>query len=448
MTPTRILVVGGAGREHALVWKLAREPGVNRIVVAPGSAAISDEPRVETVPGIEIGDTDAILALAREEAVELVVIGPEAPLALGLADVLREAGLPVFGPSRAAAMIETSKAFCHEIADAAGVRMARAEVFDEFAPAFSFARELIAQPGSAGVVIKADGLAGGKGVTVCDNESQAEDALGTLFAELGIRGLVEERLVGPEASVMAISDGRHAVGLPAARDHKRLRDGDQGPNTGGMGAFSPVPDLPDDAVPGILDRFQRPVLEELARRGTPFQGALYAGLILTRDGPALLEFNARFGDPETQVQLPRVGVALGPLLLAAARGSLGDAVRPLQIGGGTLPTTNQAVVGISLAAAGYPATARRGDAIAGLDDAKSSGSLVFHAGTERDPEDGTFRTAGGRILTVVGRGHDLGAARAAAEAAADAISWPGMQRRHDIAADAAATESTMTGAPA
>jgi phosphoribosylamine--glycine ligase len=437
VTPTRILVVGGGAREHALVWTLAREPGVNRIVVAPGSAAISDEPRVRTAPGAEVGESDALVALAREEAVELAVIGPEAPLALGVADALEDAGVPVFGPTVAAARIETSKAYCHEIADAAGVRMARASVFDEFAPALAFARELLAAPGSLGVVVKADGLAAGKGVTVCDTEAEAEDALGIQFAELGLRVVVEERLSGQEASVIAITDGRDTIALSPARDHKRLKDGDRGPNTGGMGAYSPVPDLPDEIVGEILDAFHRPILGELARRGTPYRGALYAGLILTPSGPALLECNARFGDPEAQVLLPRLGVALGPLLLAAARGALRDATRPLGVAD-VLPTTREAAVGIVLAAEGYPGTTRRGDPIEGLEIARAQGALVFHAATERDP-DNVFRTAGGRILTVVGRGSDLQNARAVAERAADAIGWPGLQRRYDVAADRAVT---------
>ncbi|HEY7735354.1 MAG TPA: phosphoribosylamine--glycine ligase [Candidatus Limnocylindrales bacterium] len=437
MTPTRILLVGQGAREHALVWKLAREPGVNRVVVAPGSAAISDEPRVRTVPNADVLDIDGLTALAREEAVELAVIGPEAPLALGVADALRDAGVPVFGPGVAAARIETSKSFCHEVAGAAGVRMATADVFDEFAPALAFARELLSKAGSTGVVVKADGLAGGKGVTVCGDAEQAADALGTLFAELGSRVVVEERLVGREASLIAIADGHDAVAFSPARDHKRLRDGDAGPNTGGMGAYSPLPDLPDEAVPALLDAIHRPILAELARRGIPFRGALYAGLMLTSSGPALLECNARFGDPEAQVQVSRLGVALGPLLLAAARGELAAAIRPLGIDSGVLPTTREATVGIVLATDGYPADPHPGDVIQGLDRARTHGALVFHGASERDP-DGRFRTAGGRVLTVVGRGSDLDAARGVAERAADSIGWPGLQRRHDIAAGATA----------
>ena len=246
--------------------------------------------------------------------------------------------------------------------------------------------------------------------------------------------VVEERLEGEEASLIALCDGSHALALSLARDHKRLADGDRGPNTGGMGAYSPLADLPDEAIPELVSSIHRPILAELARRGTPFVGALYAGLMLTRSGPVLLECNARFGDPETQVLLPRLATALGPLLLAAARGGLGGAAATAVAPDGRLPVTRDAAVGVVLAAAGYPEAPRKGDEIEGLDAARQTGALVFHAGTRRD-EHGAWHTAGGRVLTVVGRGPDVEAARNAAERAADAISWPGMQRRHDIGAD-------------
>ncbi len=439
--PTRTLIVGGGGREHALAWKLASEPGGNEVIVAPGSAAIAAEPRVRCLPGVDPLDPEAVVAAARREAVELVVIGPEAPLAAGVSDALRAAGLAVFGPSAAAARIETSKAFCHEVADSAGVRMARAGAFHDPEAARAFAREL-AGPGS-GLVVKADGLAAGKGVSVCDTLEEADEAIELLFASGGAGDapgasgtrspvLLEERLSGPEASLIALCDGVDAIALPLARDHKRLLDGDVGPNTGGMGAYSPLPDLPDDEAEGLLDAFHRPILTELARRGTPFRGALYAGLILTADGPVLLECNARFGDPETQAILPRLGVALGPLLLAAARGEL----RGAATAGSRLPTLPGATVAIVLAAAGYPGRPRTGDPISGLDDAAASGALLFHAATSTDPES-RIRTAGGRVLTVVGRGADLAAARRAATDAADLIAAPGLQRRHDIAAEPA-----------
>ena len=434
--PTRVLVVGGGGREHALAWKLASEPGVNEVIVAPGSAGISREPRVRSAP-VDPLDGAALVDLARREAIELAVIGPEAPLAAGVADALIEAGVATFGPSQAAARIESSKAFCRDVAASAGVRTAEGRAFEAIAPARAYARDLAAR--GDGVVIKADGLAAGKGVTVCSNAREADDALAALFEDGATaedtRVVVEERLEGEEASLIAVCDGRHALALSLARDHKRLADGDHGPNTGGMGAYSPLPDLSDDAIPELLATIHRPILAELARRGTPFVGALYAGLMLTRDGPVLLECNARFGDPETQVVLPRLATALGPLLLGATRAGLGgDAARGVAPDG-RLPVTHDAAVGVVLAAPGYPEAPRRGDTIEGLDAAEGAGALVFHAGTTRDDATGTWRTAGGRVLTVVGRGADLDAARAAAESAADGVHWEGLQRRHDIGAD-------------
>jgi phosphoribosylamine--glycine ligase len=428
--PTRILVVGGGGREHALAWKLGAEPGVNEIVAAPGSDAIAAEPRVRRVAGLNPLDPAAVVAIARERAVELAVIGPEAPLAAGVADALIDAGIAVFGPTAAAARIETSKAFCHDVAVAAGVPMARAATFDSAGPAIAHARDEARRSGS-GVVVKVDGLAAGKGVAVCDDGDEAAAAIEALFRAGAGPLVIEERLSGPEASVIAICDGQRAVALPAARDHKRLLDGDAGPNTGGMGAYSPLPDLTDEDVDRVIATIHRPILAELARRGTPFRGFLYAGLILTERGPVLLECNARLGDPEAQVILPRLASPLGPLLLAAARGGLPD--DDAGNGAQRLPGLPNASLGIVLAAAGYPEAPRRGDAIMGLGEASAAGALVFHAGTKRT-DGGGFETDGGRVLTVVGRGHDLATARDVAERAADLISWTGMQRRHDIGA--------------
>jgi phosphoribosylamine--glycine ligase len=430
--PTRILVVGGGAREHALAWKLSGEPGVNLVVVAPGSDAIEELPRVRCV-NVPTADHAAIVALARANAVELVVVGPEQPLADGLADVLRAAGVPTFGPSAAAARIESSKAFCHEIATAAGVHMAEVSVCRSVREAMAAAGAFAAS--GRGFVIKEDGLAAGKGVSVHAPEDidSVEPYLERLLGAGPNRViLIEERLVGREASVIAISDGRDVVALPAARDHKRLRDGDDGPNTGGMGAYSPLADVPESLLLEVLQQVHRPILVELARRGTPFVGALYAGLMLTAEGPALLECNARFGDPETQVVLPRLAIALGPLLLAAARGGLGPAAAALGVSG-IAPVIPGAAVGIVLAGGAYPAASVRGDRIDGLEAATASGALVFHAGTRRR-DDGVFETNGGRILTVVERGSNLTEARAATERAADAISFDGAQRRHDIAA--------------
>jgi len=266
-------------------------------------------------------------------------------------------------------------------------------------------------------------------VSVCRGLASTEAAIRELFSDgRASRVVIEERLIGREASVIALSDGRTAVALPPARDHKRLRDGDEGPNTGGMGAYSPLEDLSDEEVGPILDAIHRPVLAELRRRGTPFRGALYAGLMLTDGGPVLLEFNARFGDPETQAILPRLAVPLGPLLLAASRGELGSAAATFAVGE-VLPTLPRVTVAIVLAAAGYPGTPRRGDVIAGIDETPAG--IVFHAATARD-QDGTWRTAGGRVLTIVGEGRDLADARRRAESLADRIAFEGAQRRHDI----------------
>ncbi|HYN68974.1 MAG TPA: phosphoribosylamine--glycine ligase [Candidatus Eisenbacteria bacterium] len=429
--PTRILVVGSGAREHALAWKLAAEPGVNEVVVAPGSAAIGELPRVRCLPTVDPLAGDAVVEAARAMAAELVVIGPEAPLAAGVVDALASAGIAAFGPTTAAARLETSKTYCHEVAAAAGVAMAPARAFgggDEHAAA-AFIRELEAD--GAGVVLKADGLAGGKGVIVTESTAQALELAPSFLAgrAAGVPALViEERLVGREASVIAICDGIRAVALPAARDHKRLCDDDRGPNTGGMGAYSPLPDLDDAAVEQVLETVHRPILAEMARRGTPFRGFLYAGLMLTAAGPYLLECNVRLGDPEAQAILPRLATPLGALLLAAARGRIPESLPPL------LPTQPGAAVAIVLAAQGYPGQPKRGHPISGVDEARNLGALVFHAATVGRPQGG-FGTNGGRVLTVVGRGPTLEAARAGAEKAADAIAWEGMQRRHDIAAD-------------
>ena len=427
--PTRVLIVGGGAREHALAWKLSIEPGVNEVTVAPGSHAIGAEPRVRTLKDLDPLEPERVVFVARAISAELVVIGPEAPLAAGVADALREAGIPVFGPTAAAARIESSKAFCHDVALSSGVPMARAAAFfaGDRGPAVAFARQLAAE--GRGVVVKVDGLAAGKGVTVCADMDEAIAAIDARIMTDAI--VIEERLEGREASLIAICDGHDALALPFARDHKRLGDLDAGPNTGGMGAYSPLEDLPDEAADDLIDRFHRPILAELSRRGTPFRGALYAGLMLTGDGPVLLECNARFGDPETQVILPRLATPLGPLLLAAAKGRLKTAIKALGVEGHRVPTIPGATLGVVLAAAGYPDEPRPGDAIEGLHSARAAGALIFHGGTARD-EDGGYRTAGGRVLTVVGRGPDLLAAREAAEGAAERISFDGLQRRHDI----------------
>jgi len=438
--PTRILVVGGGGREHALAWKLAAEPGVNEVVVAPGSDAIAREPRVRRAV-VDPLDAEAVVRVARERSVELAVVGPEAPLAAGVADALRAAGVPTVGPGAGAARIETSKAFCHDIAAAAGVAMARSAAFGPATAteARDWAAAEADRPGSLGAVVKVDGLAGGKGVAVCDGADEAIEAIGELVAR-GETFVVEERLTGPEASVIVLSDGRDGmIAFPPARDHKRLLDGDRGPNTGGMGAYTPLPDLSEDELDAIVDSIHRPILRELGRRGTPFQGFLYAGLMLTPDGPRLLECNARLGDPEAQVLLPQLAVPLGPILVAAARGSLGSGW------GARFPTFPGAAVGVVLASAGYPALPSASERIEGIDRAEARGATVFHAATRA--VEGGWETAGGRVLTVVARGADLAEASEAADRAAAEITWPGMQRRHDIGTDAAVA-AIAVGTPA
>lgn len=433
VAPTRTLIVGGGAREHALAWKLAAEPGVNEVVVAPGGAGIGTEPRVRCLPGVDPLDPAAVVAAARSMAAELVVVGPEAPLALGLVDALAEAGFAVLGPTRAAAQLETSKAYCHEVAAAAGVPTARARAFapGEIDAANAFVREL--DSAGRGIVLKADGLAAGKGVIVTESVDQALELAPSFLVGRPAAGpalVIEERLQGREVSVIAICDGARALGLPAARDYKRLCDDDQGPNTGGMGAYSPLPDLDEAAVEGVLGTVHRPILAEMERRGRPFRGFLYAGLILTAEGVVLLECNVRLGDPEAQVILPRISVALGTILLAAAKGRMPDGLPAL------VPATTTAAVGIVLAAKGYPGQPKRGDPIVGLDAATADGGIVFHAGTIGRPQRG-FGTSGGRVLTVVGRGRTVDDARRQAERAADAISWDGMQRRHDIGSNTA-----------
>jgi phosphoribosylamine--glycine ligase len=442
--PTRTLIVGSGAREHALAWKLAAEPGMNEVVVAPGSTAIGAEPRVRCLPSVDPLDSAAVVSSARSMSAELVVIGPEAPLAAGVVDALRDAGVRAFGPTQGAARIETSKAFCHEVAAAAGVRMARAHAFaaGEEAAARAWVAELGAE--GRGVVLKQDGLAAGKGVAVYDDAGLALDHVACYLAGRGPGPalVVEERLAGRETSVIAICDGREAIALPASRDHKRLCDGDLGPNTGGMGAYSPLPDLPEHAVADVIATVHRPLLAELARRGSPFVGFLYAGLMLTDEGPVLLECNARLGDPEAQVILPRLAVALGPVLAVAARRELAGSVAAWPAG---LPVLPSATVGIVLASEGYPGTPKRGRPIEGIEAAEAAGALVFHGGSIGRPQGG-YGTNGGRVLTVVGRGANLVLARDAAEATANLISWDGMQRRHDIAATLPPAPAMAVGA--
>ena len=428
--PRVVLVVGSGGREHALCWRLLAD-GVERVLAAPGNAGMARE--AELQPGLQATDAEGLVRLCRREGVELVVVGPEAPLVAGLADRLRAEGIPGFGPDAAAARLEGSKTFCREIAQAAGVPMAEGQAFEAVGPALDFAERL-----GGSVVIKADGLAAGKGVTVCGSVVEAEAALREAIEErafggAGARVIVERALEGREASLIAITDGLTTVALSPARDHKRLLDDDRGPNTGGMGAYSPLEDVPDEAAIGLVERFHRPVLEEMRRRGSPFVGALYAGLMLTEEGPRLLEFNARFGDPETQAIVPRLGVPLAPLLLAAATGRLAGVAETLGLAG-FVPSRDEASVCVVIAAGGYPGSPELGHPIDGIDEARAAGAAVFTAGVEAIPGGtaGGLRTAGGRVLAVVGRGQTLDEAAATAYRGADRITFAGAQLRRDI----------------
>jgi phosphoribosylamine--glycine ligase len=434
--PRVVLVVGSGGREHALAWRL-REDGVERVLACPGNPGMSDV--AEPHPDVAANDTAGILALCAEEGVDLVVVGPEGPLVTGLVDALLAAGVAAFGPSAAAARIEGSKGFCRDVAAAAGVPMAEGATFDDPAAALAFAEEI-----GGPIVVKADGLASGKGVVICADIGEAATAIrGALvekrFGTAGSRVVVERALEGTEASLIAICDSTTALALPVARDHKRIGDGDTGANTGGMGAYSPVEPIADEQIGGLLAAFHRPVLRELARRGSPFRGALYAGLMLTPNGPRLLEFNARFGDPEAQAILPRLGVPLGRLLLAAATDRLAPTAASMGLRHATRVCAEPAAC-VVLAADGYPGTPRLGDRISGLEEARSTGALVFLAGVAADPDgSGGLVTSGGRVASIVGSGPDLDSAVRQAYDAADLVRFRGRQMRRDIGASALAT---------
>jgi phosphoribosylamine--glycine ligase len=393
--------VGSGAREHALAWAISRSPSLTELHAAPGNPGIA---ALGDCHPVRAEDGDGLLDLARTLAVDLAVIGPEAPLVAGVADELRHAGIAVFGPSAEAALIEGSKSFAKDVLAAAGVPTAAT---------LSVAR--------APCVIKADGLASGKGVFVCRTAEELDEGLRGAAA-LGTAIVIEELLEGREASLFALCDGRRAVPLGAAQDFKRSGDGDVGPNTGGMGAYSPVPWLADAAM--LVEQIHQPVLDELARRGTPFLGCLFAGLMVTEDGPRVLEFNARLGDPETQVLVPRLE---GDLLEALAGAAGGDA------GGSPLREGSDAAVTVVLAAPDYPARSDySGAPISGLDEAAATGALVFQGGTA--VRDGSLVTNGGRILSVTALAPTVPKAREQAYAAVDEVSFEGMRFRRDIAA--------------
>jgi phosphoribosylamine--glycine ligase len=394
----KVLLVGSGGREHALAWKLSRAASLEELHAAPGNPGIASLGRCHPV---RAEDGEGLLGLAGELEADLVVVGPEAPLVAGVADELRHLGVAVFGPSAGAARIEGSKSFAKDVLRAAGVPTAET---------LSVAR--------TPCVIKADGLAAGKGVFVCHTQDELDAAL-RAASVFGDAIVIEELLEGEEVSILAVCDGARALPLPAVQDFKRVGDRDEGPNTGGMGSFSPVP----GDLEGLVETIHQPVLEELAARGTPFVGVLFAGVMLTDDGPRVLEFNCRFGDPETQSLLPRLEGDLLELLGAAARGDLS---------GAGVSVSESAAVTVVIAAGGYPASGDVGTPIEGIEDAEAAGALVFHAGTALKGD--RIVTNGGRILNVTAVADNVAAARDRAYDACELISFPGMRYRRDIAA--------------
>ncbi len=423
-----VLVLGSGAREHALARALAADDAVDAVVAAPGNPGIDMIARCEPLP--DVTDADAVLAIANRLAVDLVVIGPEAPLVAGVADVLRNAGFLVFGPSAAAAQLEGSKAFAKEVMAAANVPTARAHVCTTPEEVDDALDDL----GSPHVV-KDDGLAAGKGVVVTNDLDEARTHAAACLAKPGGRLVVEEYLDGPEASVFCVTDGTTVLALPPAQDFKRVGDGDEGPNTGGMGAYSPLDWAPADLADLVVERIAQPTIDEMRHRGTPFVGALYVGLALTSKGPRVVEFNARFGDPDGQVSLAKLRTPLGTLLHAAADGRL-EEIDHLRI-------DPAYAVNVVVASNGYPAAPRTGDPIAGVESAETVDDVyVLHAGTARDA-DGLLVSAGGRVLDVVATGATLAEARDAAYRAVAEIQLDGGHHRTDIALAAQRGEVTI-----
>ena len=426
----KVLVIGSGGREHALVWKLAQSERLERLHVAPGSAAM--EALAVCHPGVKANDLAAIVALARAEAIDLVVVGPEDPLTAGLADRLREAGIATFGPSAAAAQLEGSKAFAKAFMARHAIPTAGHAAFDDPAAAHAHV-DALARP----CVVKADGLAAGKGVAMCPTVAEAHAAIDEMmsekrFGDAGDRVVIEEWLEGEEVSYYAITDGTRIVTLAAAQDHKRALDGDLGENTGGMGAYSPAPVVTEAVEKKILERVVHPAIRAMADEGRLYQGVLFVGLMIDAVGdPFVIEFNVRFGDPETQPLMLRMKSDLLPLLAAAARGELAEA---------SSVEWGEAAVCVVLASGGYPRTYETGKRISGLDDlgpdARSGDLVVFHAGTRRTAQGDGFETAGGRVLGITARGDSVAEACDRAYRAASKIAFAGCHFRRDIAARA------------
>lgn len=413
-----VLILGGGGREHALAWAISRSASCGQLFVAPGNAGIA---AVATCVGLPIEDGTAVAAFAKDNAIDLVVIGPEAPLVAGVADELRAAGIAVFGPSRDAAQLEASKAFTKAICDAANAPTAAYAHFNKAEPAKAYL-----QSQSMPIVIKADGLAAGKGVIIAETLAEAEatidDMLGGAFGDAGAEVVIEEFMTGEEASFFILCDGEAVLPLATAQDHKRAFDGDKGPNTGGMGAYSPAPVMTAEVEARAMDEIIKPCLAEMAKRGAPYQGILYAGLMIKDGAPRLVEYNVRFGDPECQVLMMRLGSDFLPVLKACAEGRLSEA---------TIEWRPEPAMTVVLAAKGYPGSYAKGEVIRGLADAASDPDVeIFHAGTKAGGYD--VLSNGGRVLNVTARGKTIAAAREKAYAAIDRIDWPGGFHRKDI----------------
>ena len=413
-----ILILGGGGREHALAWAVMQNPKCDRLVVAPGNAGIA---AIADCAALDILDGAAVVSFAEESAVDLVIVGPEAPLAAGVADDLRAAGVSVFGPSRAAAQLEASKAFTKAVCDAAGAPTAAYAHFTDAAAARAHVRDQ-----GAPIVVKADGLAAGKGVVVAMTEDEAlaalDDMFGGEFGAAGAEVVIEEFMEGEEASFFVLCDGTTALPIGTAQDHKRAHDGDRGPNTGGMGAYSPAPVLTEAVTARVMDEIVHPTLAEMVRRGTPYQGVLYVGLMIRDGAPRLVEYNCRFGDPECQVLMMRLGAQALDLIQAAAEGRL-DEMR--------VNWAEDHAMTVVMAAEGYPGAYEKGSAIGGLDAlAETSFEMCFHAGTRL--VDGRVVADGGRVLNATARGATLAEARERAYAMVDAIDWPQGFCRRDI----------------
>jgi phosphoribosylamine---glycine ligase len=416
----KVLIIGGGGREHALAWKCASSPRVSEVLVAPGNAGTASEPKVRNVP-VSAEDVPGLVALARSEHIDLTIVGPEAPLVAGVVDEFIAAGLKCFGPQRAPAQLEGSKAFTKEFLRRHGIPTASYATFTRA----TFDRDYVRRQRTP-IVIKASGLAAGKGVVIADTADSAIAAAGAMFAgQFGDAGnivVVEEFLPGEEASFIVMADGKHILPLATSQDHKRLRDADQGPNTGGMGAYSPAPVVTDAMHIRIMREVMEPAIRGLAADGMAYTGFLYAGIMIAPDGtPNVLEFNCRFGDPETQPIMMRLQSDLTVLCEAALEGRL-DSV--------SAEWDPRAALGVVLAAAGYPEDVRKGDVIQGLDRAAALPGKVFHAGTRI--QTGKVVTSGGRVLCAVGLGATVSEAQAGAYRLVNSISWPGVQYRHDV----------------